>query len=112
MTTITCPQCGCEFEPEQKIIHLKEKLHFNMDMLIFRRGVYRAWRKSGAALIVDSETVARVSTKEIASEIGFSEKHVLRGLRILEATGEIEQVGAKSGWRITEKIVPFVRSAV
>lgn len=92
--TVTCPDCGCQFEPDHKIIHLRETLHFSIDMNLLRTAFKQAWRDSGAV---------RVTTRQVATTAGISEGHCRRGLRILAAAGEILKIGEKSGWKIVDR---------
>src|SRR5688572_30100651 len=98
MKTVTCPECGHQFDPDHKIIHLRQKLHFNIDLVYFRAAFDRAWRNSGAAHATHPAS-KKISTQEVATESGLSIEHCRRGLRVLAAAGEIKRVGIKAGWQ-------------
>lgn len=101
MTTTICPNCGHEFDPDPKIIHLHKHRHFSTKMMDrLRAGFDQARRDLNAAY---------VSTQQVAVRAFISEGHARRGLLILEELGEIERRGNKGGWFKTDR---FDRSAV
>lgn len=109
MSIVTCPKCGCQFDPTEKIIVLQQHYHFGHDehdVLRLYHAFQRVWRRSGAALASEHEAVY-IRTKSVAVESGWSQDHCLRGLKILHAKGAIERVGKKRGWRPADNFAGF-----